>query len=191
MRKPVNFLLLLSLILITPLLIPQEAEAQWGIGASYELRDEDPQNGFGVRLERSILEVLPVVDLGLRAHFSYFSEENNIDYDDRSGSYDQQIEDYDLGIAATGGVSLGLLKPYVGLGLGSDTYEVSYKDLPEGDPRENDEESKIQWNAFTGAQLIITPAFRPFFEYRYAQVPNAVEMPEDDGRLIFGFMLQF
>ncbi|NIU01427.1 MAG: porin family protein, partial [Nitrosopumilaceae archaeon] len=56
----------------------QTAEAQWAVGGSYEIRNEDPENGFGFRIERSFLQGAPLIDLGIRAHFSYFNDENNV-----------------------------------------------------------------------------------------------------------------
>jgi opacity protein-like surface antigen len=179
---------IVAFLFIIPLAIPHTADAQWGVGASYELRDEDPQNGFGLRLERSILNSLPVVDVGLRAHFSYFSEENQIS--DGGVTYDQNINDYDLGIAAYGGISLGLVKPYVGLGLGSETWDVSYEDRPTGGPNE-ESDSKLQWNSFIGAQVAALPYLKPFIEYRYTGIPKAEEMPDQNERLIIGLKLEF
>lgn len=168
---------------------PEITKAQWSIGASYEIRQEDPTNGFGVRIERQILKPIPIVDLGLRAHFSYFSEENNIS--DGGVSYSADITNYDYGLAATGGVSLGLLKPYVGLGLGSTTFDISSDDAPGGDFDTSD--SAVFWNTFAGAELSVTPIFKPFVEYRFQQTdePEFATEFDSNGRLIFGLSLSF
>lgn len=168
---------------------PEITRAQWSIGASYEIRQEDPTNGFGVRIERQILQPIPIVDLGLRAHFSYFSEENNV----TSGgvTYSTDVTNYDYGLAATGGVSLGLLKPYIGLGLGSTTFDVSTQDFPTGDF--NTSESSVFWNTFVGAELSVTPIFKPFVEYRFQQTdePEFATDFDSNGRMIFGLSLAF
>jgi hypothetical protein len=70
--KKKALLTFISALLLLPLTFTKTADAQWSIGASYEVRDEEPTNGFGVRLERDILSAVPVVDLGLRGHFSFF-----------------------------------------------------------------------------------------------------------------------
>src|SRR5690625_6542447 len=66
------------LLLASVLFISQPAAAQWAIGASYEMQNENPENGFGVRVERGIIGNLPLLDLSMRAHFSYFNDTNNI-----------------------------------------------------------------------------------------------------------------
>src|SRR6056297_2739141 len=103
MKVKKYFVALLGVFMLATV-TPEITKAQWSIGASYEIRQEDPTNGFGARIERKILTGLPIVDLGIRAHFSYFSEENGVTKDDISYG---KIENYDFGLAAIGGVSLG------------------------------------------------------------------------------------
>lgn len=174
--------------------IPQMSVAQTSIGASYEIRDEDPQNGFGLRLEREILQKLPVVNLGLRGHFSYFSDENNVQRD--GVTYSREINNYDYGLAAVGGVSLGLLDPYVGLGLGASTLDVSREDMPQDSPfDENSDDSSIYWNGFVGAKVSPLPYLKPFVEYRFENISDYEseldDIRESNGRLIFGVSLSF
>lgn len=166
--------------------LSETATAQWSIGGSYEIRNEDPQNGFGVRLERDLLQPAPIVDLGLRAHFSHFSEDNyvgsnNITYGD--------INQYDYGLAAVGGISVGLVAPYVGLGLGSSTMEL------EDDGSEIGSESSLYWNGFVGAKVSPIPYIKPFVEYRLQSTEEYEDFTEDmdtsDGRLIFGVYVTF
>lgn len=170
--------------------VPQTASAQWSLGASYEIREAEPKNGFGVRLERGILQKLPIVDLALRGHFSYFSEENNLTRDNVEYG---EIKNYDFGLAAIGGVSLGLLKPYVGLGLGSETTELSRADAPDGT---STSDSKLYWNGLVGSQVTIIPSLHPFVEYRFAptEAPEkfrSAGFKSSSGRLIFGISLSF
>lgn len=168
---------------------PEITKAQWSIGASYEIRQEDPTNGFGARIERQILKPIPIVDLGLRAHFSFFNEENNIS--EGGVSYSADVTNFDYGLAATGGVSLGLLKPYVGLGLGATTFDLSTEDRPNGDLDTSD--SSVFWNTFVGAELSVTPILKPFVEYRFQQTdePNFATEFDSNGRMIFGLSLAF
>lgn len=191
-------LLALTGLLLIATLAPRLTYAQWGVGASYEIRDEEPKNGFGLRIERGILKQLPIVDLGVRAHFSYFNEENQVDPQDPGlSSYGEEITDYDFGITALGGVSVGLLKPYIGLGLGSNSVNVDYSDAPQG--FDDDSESQIYWNALAGAELSVTPILKPFVEYRYTDVGDTFfsevesgNIPDaSNGRIIFGVLLNF
>lgn len=176
---------------------PQTASAQWSLGASYEIRNEEPKNGFGARIEREILGSLPLVNLGIRAHFSYFSDENNVDYNDGSVSYSysQDVTNYDYGLAAVGGVTVGPINPYVGLGLGATSLDVSRSDLPNNSAFDGESsDSAIYWNGFVGAKLSALP-IQPFIEYRLEDVSNYEEelrnVKSSNGRMIFGVSLSF
>ncbi|WP_138431579.1 outer membrane beta-barrel protein [Fodinibius saliphilus] len=188
-----KILLPFAFFAITLSLVPQTTNAQWSLGASYEIRDAEPKNGFGVRIERGILNKLPVVDLGIRAHFSYFNED--ISYENRT--YSTDIKNYDFGVAAVGGVGVGPISPYVGLGLGSSTLDVSRSNLPQGSPLSDEaNDSAIYWNGFVGAKVSIIPALKPFVEYRLEDVSNYEDelkndISESNGRLIFGVSLSF
>ena len=179
-------------LLVMCMLFPLQASAQWSFGASYEMRNEVPENGFGVRLERDLLGKLPLIDLGLRAHFSFFNEENELSKDGGS-TISGDFTYYDYGLAATGGVSLGLFKPYVGLGIGNDNVEFV------GDTDDNDfDKSEIFWNTFIGAELTIIPKLKPFIEYRFEPSDSFEDIEADfnnfsdsDGRLILGVLLTF
>lgn len=174
--------------------VPQSSTAQWSLGASYEIRNEEPKNGFGVRLERDILQKLPLINLGLRGHFSYFNEENSLSKD--GVTYSRELTNYDYGLAAVGGVSVGLVEPYVGLGLGSSTMDVTRDDLPQDSPFDEDNsDSGIYWNGFIGAEISPVPLIKPFVEYRLEQVSNYDNLDESieegNGRFIIGLSLSF
>lgn len=177
--------------------IPVSVSAQMSVGASYELRDEEPTSGFGFRIERELLESAPVVNLGLRAHFSYFSDENDVDYSEEgvSYSYSQDITNYDYGLAAVGGVSVGPISPYVGLGLGASSTDISRNNLPTTAPLDEEaDDSSIYWNGFVGGKISVLP-LQPFVEYRLEDVSDYEDELRDydssTGRLIFGISLSF
>ncbi len=183
-----------TLIIVVSALFSVSTYAQLEIGASYELRDEDPQSGFGVRIEKGFLEQLPLAKIAMRAHFSFFSEENEVD--EGGLTYSQDLTNYDFGVAIIGGVSVGLIEPYIGLGLGSTTLEVKNdfsSSLPGLDPMEDQNESNIYWNGFLGAKVSIIPLVKPFVEYRYSD--SSLSEPEvakvKTGRIIFGVSLSF
>ncbi len=185
---------ILAIVVLTLTLgiMPQMSIAQTSIGASYEIRNEEPQNGFGLRLEREILQKLPIVNLSLRGHFSYFNED--ISYENRT--YSTDITNYDYGLAAVGGVSLGLLSPYVGVGLGASTLDVNRDNLPSGSPLDGEsDDSAIYWNGFVGAEVSPIPMLKPFVEYRFEDISNYSDELSDiqnsTGRLIFGVSLSF
>jgi len=171
------------------------AYAQFEIGASYELRDEKPQSGFGLRIEKGLLEKLPVVNLSLRLHASYFSEENRVDPQNQSYSYSEDFTNYDIGIAGIAGVSLGLIEPYAGLGIGSEDYEKAindYQGLP-GNRPESGEENNLYWNLLAGAKVTVLPMFKPFVEYRYSnkELSEPTLADAQNGRIMFGVVLSF
>ena len=185
---------IINLIIIISALFSVSTYAQLEIGASYELRDEDPKSGFGVRIEKGFLEQLPLAKIGMRAHFSFFSDENNVD--EGGLTYSQELTNYDFGVAIIGGVSVGLIEPYVGLGLGSTTLEVQNdfsNSLPGIDPMGDQNESNIYWNGFLGAKVSIIPLVKPFVEFRYSDTslsePEVAEVKT--GRIIFGVSLSF
>lgn len=178
--------------------VPQTSSAQWSIGASYEIRDEVPESGFGIRIERALLQKAPIIDLALRGHFSFFNEKNNINFADgqTSYSYSQDITNYDYGIAAVGGVTVGPISPYVGVGLGATSLDISRDNLPQNALLDqNADDSSIFWNGFVGAKVSIIPALKPFVEYRLEDISDYENELRDinnsDGRLIFGVSLSF
>lgn len=172
-------------ILFAFISINQTAEAQWAVGASYEIRDEDPENGFGLRLERSFLQGVPLLDLGIRAHFSYFNDENNVSRD--NVTFSRQIDVYDYGLAVLGGVKLGIVKPYVGLGIGNQQFNFD-ADIQDFDFNE----SSFYWNGFGGAELTLLPLLNPFIEYRIANLTSTDDIEFDNvSRLAIGINLRF
>ena len=190
--KKEALLAFVTVLLLLPLSLTETADAQWSIGASYEMRDEDPTNGFGVRLERDILSAVPIVDLGLRGHFSFFNESNDVS----SGgvTFDQTIQSYDFGVAATGGVSIGLVKPYVGLGIGWDNTSLDYSggDVEGVNLQEDFEAQDFYWNGFVGAQVTIIPILNPFIEYRFTDISGREDVGFDTAsRLAIGVSLSF
>lgn len=188
-----NFVLVFTLIALFTSALPATSSAQWSVGASFELRNEEPKSGFGMRVEREILEDAPLFNLGLRAHFSYFSEEKSVTPLGNI-SYSQKTANYDYGLAALGGISVGPISPYVGLGLGATTLDVEYTDVQNVQQLEGGKESAFLWNGFVGAEVSIVPALKPFVEYRYQDVSEFEEfssVQKSDGRLIFGVAFSF
>jgi opacity protein-like surface antigen len=181
---------ILPLIVIITALFSASTFAQFEIGASYEIRDQDPKNGFGIRIQKGILSQLPIVNLGLRLHASYFSDENSVT--EGGVTYSRDLTNYDLGVAAYGGISLGLLEPYVGLGLGTENYEAAI-DNYNGTENLTGDESNLFWNTFVGAKVTILPMLKPFVEYRYSN--SELSKPDladaQNGRIMFGILFSF
>lgn len=170
------------------MLFSSNSFAQFEIGASYELRDEDPKNGFGIRVQKGILQQLPLINLGIRGHFSYFSEENNLTED--GVTYSRELTNYDFGIDLIGGVNVGLIEPYAGVGLGSQTLDIQPQDV-QGISVDDENESNIYWNLTVGSKVAVLPLVKPFVEFRYSNAslskPDVAELTT--GRMIFGVVL--
>lgn len=165
--------------------VHQTVQAQWGFGASYEIRNEDPQNGFGFRLERSFLKEAPLLELGIRAHFSYFNDENNISRDDFT--FSRQLDVYDYGLAALAGIKLGIVKPYVGFGIGNQQFKFK-SDFEDFDFNE----SSFYWNGFGGAEFTFLSLINPYIEYRIANLTSTDDIDFDNvSRLAIGITLRF
>lgn len=168
------------------------AMAQFELGVSYETRSEEPKNGFGAKLEIGILESLPLVNLGIRIHGSYFNEENKIA--EGGVSYSKELTNYDVGVAAVGGISLGFAEPYVGLGIGTET--LDYEKIAESEiasaAEVDDSDSALYFNTFVGAKVKILPIITPFVEYRFSN--SDISMPDvndTNGRFMLGVSLRF
>lgn len=187
MSNSTRFLTLLTTIIISfTLFIPtQDALAQWGVGASYEIRDEAPENGFGARIQRD-LPLGPMASLGLRGHFSFFNDEIEVTRNDVT--YSSEIESYDFGVALLAGVNVGLLKPYAGAGIGSENYESVADGFEEG----SFEESSLYWNIFAGAEVSPIPVIKPFVEYRFVRLFDDENFDyKQNGRFAFGVLFKF
>ncbi len=177
------------LLLAAIIAIPAQTMAQWSVGLSYQIREAEPETGFGIRVERAILGKLPLIDLRLRAHFAYFNQNNEITSQNITFG---NITYYDFGLAGVAGVSLGLFKPYIGLGLGSSTINLESEDF-EGGP-----ESAFFWSGFLGVEFTPIPKINPFIEYRFQPVEEPGDVFEDasvdefwnsDGRFILGLSI--
>ena len=193
MKRLLPFVILFVAIFSSPTV------AQLEIGASYELRNEDPQNGFGLRIQKGILGSLPIVNLGIRIHGSYFSEENSLELEanNQSYSYSRDLTNYDVGVAAIAGVSVGLLEPYVGLGLGTQNYErvIENYDGPDSVAPGAGDDNSLYWNMLAGAKVTVIPLIKPFVEYRYSDTslsePELDDINRQTGRIMFGVSLSF
>lgn len=192
MKNLTRVISLFTLLFALSCMVPTQAQAQWSIGASYEIRQESPKNGFGGRVGYALLGNQSMLDLRLRAHLSYFSEE----YDNyRDFGVPAELTNYDFGLMAVGGIRLGLVEPYAGLGLGATTFDLQGDDLPQNSPfDESESDSKISWTGLVGAEVSPLPFLHPFIEYRFepADRPGFADIRNSDtGRMVFGLSLSF
>ncbi len=130
-----------------------------GVGASYEIRDQDPTNGFGIRLEKNALNLI-LVNLRTRANFSMFSGDSRIT---AAGiDYDNKVEGWDLSGALTVGFNLGLFGPYAGLGAGVEQVNTESSFITD-----DGKEFSTFTYGILGVEMPLIPFVKPFLEYRY------------------------
>ncbi|CAN5211095.1 hypothetical protein BH23BAC3_BH23BAC3_11050 [soil metagenome] len=184
---------LLSATLFLAISLTDTAEAQWSAGVSYELRNEAPANGFGVRVDRSIFPEVTAIDIGLRAHFSYFAETNSLSHE--GVTIERNFETFDLGVAGTGGITVGLVKPYVGLGIGLDNSSLEFSEPANNQTIESRfpfNKADFYWNGFLGAEVSVSPLVFPFIEYRFSQISGRDDINlRNVSRLALGISLRF
>jgi len=163
----------------------ETANAQWSAGVSYEYRNEDPNNGFGLRVERSVLESVPLLDFSLRGHFSYFSDNTQVT---RQGvNFNSDLSVYDFGLAALAGFTIERVSPYVGLGIGNERFKLS-TDVAGLSFKERN----FYWNGFIGAEIEILPYLKPFVEFRAGRLTGIDEVETDNiNRLAIGVNVHF
>lgn len=180
---------LIGFLLITGF-ITDTAFAQWGIGTSFEIRNESPKNGFGVRVEREIFSAVPLLDLQVRGHFSTFSEENSVTRE--SITFDREFDVYDFGAALVAGINMGVVKPYVGAGLGSERFRFESMRITSGSVENSFSESNYYWNGFGGAEVTLLPFLNPFIEFRYSKLFEPDDLEFDQiSRLAIGINFRF
>lgn len=189
-----KILILIIALFSTQLFMADYSFAQWGIGAGVEIRDEDPTTGMGIKLERNILSNAPMIDLNLRGHFSWFND------DDAESLIDQALNTnvniYDYGVALVLGVKLGIVKPYVGAGVGTERYKEEqsagrYFNESISTPLKYSEEN-FYWNGFGGAEITLLPYLKPFIEFRYSKLVDTDEIRIDNyNRLSIGVNFRF
>jgi len=177
--------LLIIGMLVTQLISADVSSAQWGIGAAVEIRDQDPTTGVGIKLEREIFSKAPIFDINLRGHFSWF-------YDEKGDgiiveALHSELNIYDYGVAIVLGVKLGLVKPYLGGGIGRE----HYREESIGGLLDHSEES-FYWNGFGGAEITLLPYLKPFIEFRYSKLTDIDEISVSEyNRLSIGINFRF
>lgn len=185
-------LLYLATICTFIIIFATPAQAQLGLGVSYEERPDAPTQGFGVQLESELLPFSLIATIKARLHFSYFSEDARLSVPlEGSPSVELgKIENYDFGGAILGGVHLGFFTPYVGLGAGLDNWKFELQNYE----RTYDEQA-VQYYGILGASLSIFPKLEPYVEYRVSEYGSVEEVREQidegKGRFILGVTLRF
>jgi opacity protein-like surface antigen len=180
-----------SFILILVAVTSHSAFSQIGLGVSYEIRDEEPTNGFGVHAQLSLIN-LPLVSLSARVHYSYYSEENSLSLN--NVRYTQDITSSEFGATGIVSIGLGLFSPYAGLGIGWQNFSVksvlSEQIADEYDVEFDGDENSAKYFGVIGAAVTPIPLLRPFIEYRYAGITKDNLGPSSHGTWVFGVQIR-
>lgn len=186
-----KFITFFSFLLILIAVTANSSYSQIGLGVSYEIRDEEPTNGFGVHAQFSLLN-LPLVSLSARAHYSYYSAENSLSLN--NVNYSQDLTSSEFGATAIVSVGLGLFSPYAGLGLGWQNFSVesavAEQVADDFDVEFDGEENSAKYFGVIGAAVTPVPLLRPFVEYRYAGITKDNLGPSSHGTWVFGLQIR-
>lgn len=186
MKKIATFLVLFLAIGYT------QANAQYIFGASYEVRSDEPTNGFGLHFQNDFTVIPMLLDVGFRFQTSFYNEKYNTSLQDLEIRQEDTSYDFGLGIIAT--ASAGFVAPYVGVGIG---YEVFNRDSSfsanggSAITTMSESDNGLYYYGAVGAGVTILPVIRPFVEYRYRGVTSTDFMPSDYGTWAFGVQLRF
>lgn len=169
------------------LLSTNMAIAQVRLGASYEVRNADPTNGFGIRVEPQLFK-MAMFELDARANFSYFSEKNSITQN--SITYSRDFKNYEIGVSGVGRLDLGVVDPFLTVGVGNTTFKLN-----------SNTKNSLFYTGSIGIQANPIPFIKPFIEYELTgsnlksiqlQAQALNYRPSNSvGRWIFGIYLSF
>lgn len=185
MKKIATFLVLFMAIGYT------QANAQYIFGASYEVRSDEPTNGFGLHFQNDFTVVPMLLDVGFRFQTSFYNEQYNARLQDLEVRQDDTAYDFGLGIIAT--ASAGFVAPYVGVGLGYEVFNRDTRFSGNGGAMitESDSDNGLYYYGAVGVGVSAIPVLRPFVEYRYRGVTSTDFMPSEYGTWAFGVQLRF
>lgn len=168
-----------------------QAQAQYIIGASYEVRSDEPTTGFGLHFQNNFTVIPMLLDVGFRFQTSFYNEQYSFNTENISFQRDDTSYDFGLGLIAT--VGIGLVAPYAGFGIGYEVFDRESTLITQGvealDPDGSD--SGLYYFGAVGVGVSAIPFVRPFVEYRYRGVTSTDFMPSSLGTWAFGLQLRF
>jgi len=206
MRKLLQKILLLSLFLSISLLTVNTLKAQIALGGGLELREEDPETGINLRLEKELGFSLPLVTFRGRIQGGFFTEDGiELTQNQLSQFSNPEINSYYAGANLLAEIGIPIpVNPYGGLGVGYETVTLKAGNSS-GNQSGNfldDTEGSGYVEATVGLKLSMLPLLKPFVEYRYVEPFNDFDQfrnnvtslnrdAEANNRFVFGILLQF
>jgi hypothetical protein len=140
--------ILLIILLIAPL-----AFSQWEIGASYKIKSDIPENGFGVYFSRNLPYQGATLGIKIRAEMNLFRQTENLLVNNVKQNF--LSEDYNLHIIAN--YFSRNFSPYFGFGLGYGELSVN--------------QVNVKWQSFVlslvaGSKFQIDNFAGPYIEFQ-------------------------
>jgi hypothetical protein len=138
--------ILLIILLISPLTF-----SQWEIGASYKIKSDVPENGFGFYFSRNLPYQGATLGIKVRAEVNLFRQTENLSV--RNVKQNFLSEDYSLFIIAN--YFSENFSPYLGFGLGYGELSVN--------------EVEVKWQGFVlsliaGSKFLTNNFINPYIE---------------------------
>jgi hypothetical protein len=175
--------------------------AQGGISATYEIRQEEPTDGLGFRVEKLFGYDDDFINLGIVGHTSIFNKNITLKRTVTNGTamlFDQiDLSTFDIGVAVKVAANVPLVTPYLMGGLGFENYSLK-ADARTGQVNVPADDRSLILNASVGMHLRLIPAIRPFAEMRFSQNISDYEFEQvyenlnlSKNRLAFGVQLRF
>ncbi|AXI99358.1 hypothetical protein CYPRO_0070 [Cyclonatronum proteinivorum] len=168
-----------------------QAQAQYILGASYEVRSDEPTTGFGLHFQNNFTVIPMLLDVGFRFQTSFYNE--SYSFEAESITFERDDTSYDFGLSVIATAGIGLIAPYAGVGIGYEVFDRESTLITAGaeviDPDGSD--SGLYYYGAVGAGISAIPFFRPFVEYRYRGISGSDFMPSSYGTWAFGLQLRF
>ncbi len=192
-------IIILSVLLLS--FVTTMVHAQGGISATYEIRQEEPTDGLGFRVEKLFGYDDDFINLGIVGHTSIFNKNITLKRTITDGSallFDQiDLSTFDIGVAVKVAANIPLVTPYLMGGLGFENYSLK-ADARTGQVNVPADDRSLILNASVGMHLRLIPAIRPFAEMRFSQNISDYEFEQvyenlnvSKNRLAFGVQLRF
>lgn len=185
-----------SVVLITLIavaIIPGKAQAQWSLGAMYEMQYNAPFQGIGLQVEKGILSKWNPVDIRIRSQFSYYKMQ-----EDHPGYPENRRMNF--GISGIVGLPVGPIKPYAGAGvlITNFTSELVNPPFPIVSPGPGYDYSPYHKRETNFAEYFLAGLefdsgffLKPFVEYQYDLVIEPEFASPSEGRLVVGISHTF
>lgn len=182
------FVLILTILTLTT----HSAYSQIGLGVSYEIRNEEPTNGYGGHVQFSLLN-LSAISLSARIHYSYYSEE--ISYSEGTLRTSTDLTNNEIGGSVIVDANTGFVSPYAGIGIGWHNYSLTRTVMQQAStgteiPDLDDDEDSAIYHGVLGVAVTPIPQLRPFVEYRYAGITQDNLGPSSIGTWVFGIQFR-